>query len=134
METYGNGIMGSFNRKVGTAIVTITGRGNFTGRRVLNFDILPPKTAIAKLTAGKGQITVNWKKASGVGGYQVSYSLKSDFSDETRKNVKGASKKSLVLKNLQSAKTYYVRIRTYKGVNGKYYYSAWSKAKKIKTK
>ena len=122
------------NRKVGTAIVTITGKGNFTGRRVLNFDILPPKTAIAKLTAGKGQITVNWKKASGVGGYQVSYSLKSDFSDETKKNVKGASKKSLVLKNLQSSKIYYVRVRTYKGVNGKYYYSDWSKAKKVTTK
>ena len=122
------------NKKVGKAKVTITGRGNFTGRQVIYFNIIPPKTAISKLTAGKGQITVNWKKGSGITGYQVAYSLKSDFSTQAKKNVKGASKKSLVIKNLKSQKTYYVRIRTYKTVDGKNYYSSWSKAKKVTTK
>ena len=122
------------NKKVGKAKVTITGMGNFTGRQVIYFNIIPPKTAISKLTAGKGQITVNWKKGSGITGYQVAYSLKSDFSTQAKKNVKGASKKSLVIKNLKSQKTYYVRIRTYKTVDGKNYYSLWSKAKKVTTK
>ena len=31
-------------------------------------------------------------------------------------------------------KKYYVRIRTYKKVSGKNYYSAWSKSKTVKTK
>ena len=122
------------NKKVGKAKVTITGMGNFTGRQVIYFTIVPKKTAISKLTAGKGQITVNWQKGSGITGYQVAYSLKSDFSTQTKKNVKGVSKKSLVIKNLESQKTYYVRIRTYKTVDGKNYYSSWSKAKKVTTK
>ncbi len=122
------------NKKVGKAKVTITGMGNFTGRQVIYFTIVPQKTAISKLTAGKGQITVNWQKGSGITGYQVAYSLKSDFSTQTKKNVKGSSKKSLVIKNLESKKTYYVRIRTYKTVDGKNYYSSWSKAKKVTTK
>ena len=48
--------------------------------------------------------------------------------------VKGVKTVRKVLKNLTSGKTYYVRIRTYKTVNDKKYYSAWSKALYKKTK
>ena len=39
-----------------------------------------------------------------------------------------------VLKKLTAGKTYYVRIRAYKTVKGKKYYSAWSKVKDAKVK
>ena len=39
-----------------------------------------------------------------------------------------------VLKNLKSGKKYYVRIRGYKKVNGKDYYSTWSKVKSANVK
>lgn len=122
------------NRTMGTATVTVTGMGNFTGSRRFAFKILPRATAISKLTAGKGKVTVSWKKISGVTGYQVAYSLKSDFSSQVKKNVKGANKKSLTLKGLKSNKIYYFRIRTYRIVNGKYYCSPWSRAKKTRVK
>lgn len=38
------------------------------------------------------------------------------------------------IKSLKAKKTYYVRVRTYKNVDGKKYYSAWSSAKSKKTK
>ena len=38
------------------------------------------------------------------------------------------------LKNLKQGKVYYIRIRTYKTVGGKKYYSEWSTAKKKKLK
>ena len=38
------------------------------------------------------------------------------------------------IKNLKSKQKYYVQIRTYKTVNGKPYYSEWSKAKTFTTK
>lgn len=125
----------SNNKKVGKATVTITGKGNFKGKLKANFNIVPKKTAISKLTTpSAGQITVNWKKGSGITGYQVAYSLKKDFSNQTQNTVKGAGNTSLTLKNLGSGKTYYVRVRTYKTVNGTDYYSAWSATKSIKTK
>ena len=38
------------------------------------------------------------------------------------------------VKKLKAKKKYYVRIRTYKTVNGKKVYSSWSKVKSVKTK
>lgn len=38
------------------------------------------------------------------------------------------------VKKLKSKKKYYVRVRTYKKVNGKKIYSSWSKVKSVKTK
>ena len=123
------------NKNIGRATVTITGKGNFKGKRKIAFNILPNKTAISKLTSpAAGQIAVTWKKGSGITGYQVAYSLKKDFSDQAKKTVKGAGKTSLTFNGLSSRKTYYVRVRTYKVVGDKKYFSTWSKIKYIKTK
>ena len=45
-----------------------------------------------------------------------------------------AGETSATIKKLKSKKKYYVRMRTYKVVNGKKVYSAWSKAKSVKVK
>ena len=47
--------------------------------------------------------------------------------------VKKSSKKATV-KKLSKGKKYYVRIRTYKTVNGKKIYSDWSAVKSVKVK
>lgn len=90
------------------------------------------KPAISKLTKGKKQIKVSWKKVSGVTGYQIQYSTSKKFTKKTTKTVKvkGYKKTSATVKKLKSKKTYYVRIRTYKGKS----YSSWSKVKSVKTK
>ncbi|MCD7715202.1 MAG: fibronectin type III domain-containing protein, partial [Lachnospiraceae bacterium] len=83
------------------------------------------------------KLAVKWKKKSNVSGYQIQYSTKSSFASGSAtktKKVSGASKKSCTLSSLKKGKTYYVRIRTYKTVNGKTYYSAWSAKKKVKIK
>jgi len=49
----------------------------------------------------------------------------------TISKAKTVSKK---INRLKAKKKYYVQNRTYKTVNGQKYYSAWSKAKTIKTK
>ena len=48
--------------------------------------------------------------------------------------VKGYSKTSKKITNLKGGKKYYVRVRTYKTVNGTKYYSPWSKTKTVTTK
>ena len=54
------------------------------------------------------------------------------------RSIKGAKKKTskqaeLTISGLKSQKLYYVRVRTYKKVNGKTQYSAWSVTKNITT-
>ena len=55
--------------------------------------------------------------------------------DTAAEQVNVAKPKSVSPKTIKAAKKkYYVRIRTYKIVNGKKVYSSWSKVKSVKTK
>jgi len=120
--------------QVGTASVTITGKGAYSGSITKTFRILPKGTRITGLTKGRKQASVKWKKQSKqTDGYEIQYSTKKDFSKAVRtKRITGRKKTSAVIKKLKAKKTYYVRIRTWKKVNGERYYSLWSSAKKVK--
>lgn len=92
----------------------------------------------AKLTSAKNskskKAAIKWKKASKINGYEVQYSTSKNFKKATTKKVKSASKKEYTISKLKKGKTYYIRLRTYKTVNKKNFYSAWSSAKKLKIK
>ena len=98
--------------------------------------VAKPKSAkIKKVKSAKKAIAVEWKKVSGVKGYQVQVATDKKF----KKNKKTATVKKqkttkVTIKKLKAKKKYYVRIRTYKTVNGKKVYSSWSKVKTVKTK
>lgn len=120
---------------VGKYKVTIKFKGNYSGTKTLYFKINPPKTSVKKLTAGKGSVKVYAaKKSTQISGYKVQYSTSADFSSYKTKTVSGSENNVITLKNLSSKKVYYVRVRTYKIVNGERYYSGWSSYKRIKTK
>lgn len=125
------------NKKVGTASVVVAGKGNYKGRVKKTFTIVPKKTSISgKITAKKKAFTVKWKKQTeSTTGYQIQYSTSEAFRTSRAWSVfKKASVAKLTVKNLKPKKKYYVRIRTYKTVNGKKYYSGWSKVRRTKTK
>ena len=124
----------SHNKALGNATIAITGKGNFTGTRKVSFRIVLKPTALSKLTPGKGQITVTWKKGSLNKGYEIAYGTDPDFIYAQTKTIGNVRTTKATLKNLQSNTTYYVRIRTFRKASGNTYYSAWSKAKKVKTK
>ncbi len=125
----------SNNKQVGTAKVKITFKGDYSGSKTLKFQILPKKTAIQKLTAGTKAFKATWKQISSGDGYQLQYSTNKSFSKNVKTiTIKDASVTARTVKNLQSGKTYYVRIRTLQVVDSKTYCAAWSKAVKVKTK
>lgn len=95
-----------------------------------------PATSITSLSAKDNGFTVKWKKKTKITGYQIQYSTSSKFSMKNTKTVKikKAKTASKKITDLKSSKKYYVRIRTYKIVNKKTYYSSWSKKKNVTTK
>ena len=97
--------------------------------------VKPKKTSIKKLSKGKKKFTVTWAKVSGVKGYQIQYSSDKKLK-KNNKSVTVTKQKTTkaTVKKLKSKKRYYVRVRTYKTVNGKKIYSSWSKVKSVKTK
>lgn len=123
------------NKNVGQATVTVTFKGNYKGTIKKTFDIVPKGTSISKITAKKKGFDLKWKKqAAQTTGYEIQYSTSSKFKGaKTVKNIK-AKTTSKNISRLSANKRYYVRIRTYKTVKGKKYYSDWSKSRNIKTK
>lgn len=90
--------------------------------------------AVSKLTNESGKkMKVTWAKKSGVTGYEIQYSTKSDFSSGNKTvAVTSASTVSKTITGLTKGKTYYVRIRTYKTVSDVKYPSGWSGKKSVK--
>ena len=121
----------------GKATITVTAKATSTySKSVKKITVygVPKKPEMKKLTAGKKKFTVQWKKDKKADGYQVQYSTDKKF----KKNVKSVnvSKKSTkaTVKKLKKRKTYRVRVRSYKKINGKKYYSGWGKVKSVKVK
>ena len=94
----------------------------------------PAKTKVQKISTGKKSITAQWKKVAGVSAYQVQIATNKKFS-KNKKTFKVSKKSTKVkIKKLKAKKVYYVRVRSYKTVNGKKVYSKWSTVRKVKTK
>ena len=95
----------------------------------------PKKTKIKKVKAAKKALAVTWKKVSGVKGYQVQVATDKKFKKNKKTvTIKKQKTTKTTVKKLKAKKKYYVRVRTYKTVNGKKVYSSWSSAKSVKTK
>ncbi len=125
----------SNNKKVGTATVKVTGMGDYTGTTKVTFKIVPKGTTISELTAKSKGFTVKVKaQKTQTTGYQIQYSTSSSFKSAKKVNWKVTTSVSKKVTGLKSKKTYYVRVRTYKTVSSKTYYSSWSAKKKVKTK
>ena len=136
----GNKKVATVNSKgkvTGKATITVTAKATSTySKSVKKITVygVPKKPEMKKLTAGKKKFTVQWKKDKKADGYQVQYSTDKKF----KKNVKSVnvSKKSTkaTVKKLKKGKTYWVRMHSYKKINGKKYYSGWGKVKSVKVR
>ena len=130
----------SGRKSVGKYAVKVTvNNANYKGTKTVYFKINPAGAAISKVTSAKKAFTVKWKKPSStyrkqMTGYQIRYSTSSKMTKAKTVTVKSTTATSKKISKLNSKKTYYVQLRTYKKIGSSYYYSNWSKAKKVKTK
>lgn len=78
------------------------------------------------------KVVVTWKKADGAKFYQIQYALDKKFKKKCKKT--STKKTSVTLKKLQKKKTYFIRVRACKIVNGSKVYGKWSGSSKVKIK
>ena len=96
--------------------------------------IIPKKPAVKVLTSPKsGQVKAKLKKVKGVSGYQIKLSTNGKFTKKTTKTV-NTGKLGKTIGGLKAGSTYYVKVRSYKTVKGKKYYSKYSAVKTVKVK
>jgi surface protein len=125
------------NTEAGKATVSIRFMDKYSGTITKTFTIVPKATTLSKVTSSKTKtLAVTWaKQATQTTGYEIQYTTDSKFKKNLATvTVESAKTTDKTIENLSANTKYYVRIRTYKTVDGKKYYSAWSKAKSAKTK
>ncbi|MCM1106791.1 MAG: DUF6273 domain-containing protein [Blautia sp.] len=114
-----------------TSVWTYAGRVTPDGKTVKEKTVTKlsrPTIKSAKNTSGTTVKVTLSKKVADATGYQVQYSLKSNFKSAKSKKFTGTS---VNLTKLQKKK-YYIRVRAYCKQNGKTIYSSWSKTKTVK--
>lgn len=101
-------------------------------KKTIKITVKPKKSTITSLASKKKtQMVLKWKKDSKASGYEIVYS----YNGKSKKvDVKKNGTTSATIKRLKSKKTYSVKIRAYKKVDGKKIYGDYSKVKKIKVK
>lgn len=121
----------------GAATITITAsatKNRKTAKKNITVTVNPSGTSLTKCTnIKKRKADIRWKKNSYVTGYEIQYCTSKTFKRGVKKKViTKSSTTKYTAAGLASKKTYYVRIRTYKTVRGKKYYSSWSRLKAVK--
>lgn len=122
---------------IGRAVITISSAatGNYkTASRKITVTVNPAKVKLTTVKAVRGKkASIRWKKNSLAGGYQIQYCTSRKFG-KGKKTVKtvGAKKTTKMLSKLKKGRKYYIRVRCYKKVSKKIYYSGWSNVKMVK--
>ena len=117
--------------------VSVAENQNYKGKKIeVMIRVCPVKPKISSIKSLKGRkAIVNWKKDKSGTGYQIEYATNKKFKKGVKKAIINKSRAtSYTLRKLKIKKKYYVRMRTYKTVKGKKYYSKWSKVKNVTVK
>ncbi|MDO5139539.1 MAG: fibronectin type III domain-containing protein, partial [Oscillospiraceae bacterium] len=113
-------------------IIPRASTGNGPAKSLTTYRVSRPSISSVNNTAA-GKITVKWGKNAKGTGYQIQYCTDKTFNTGNKSvSIKSASTISKVIGSLTKGKTYYVRIRTYKTVGSKKYFSGWSAVKTVK--
>ena len=97
------------NTKVGTATITVTGKGSYSGKITKSFYIVPKQVTVIKKTGQTDtKISLSWSKVTGATHYQV-YRYVS--SSKSWKHLGTVAKTSCNIPNLSAATSYKFKIR-----------------------
>lgn len=92
------------------------------------------KPSFSVSSPSKKKAKATWKKVSGASGYYVQFASNSSFTKSLKKYMVGSGTLSKTISSVPSGKYQYVRVSSYKTINGKRVYSKWSSAKRVKVK
>ena len=102
-------------------------------RKVALYTPVAPTLKSVKSTKARTAV-ITWKKNKKATGYEIYMSTKKASGYKKITTVKSWKKVTYTKKKLKKNKKYYFKVRAYKTVEGKKYYSAYSKVKAVKVK
>ena len=123
-------------KTVGVHKVKVKFKTRYSGSKTVKVTVMPKGVAVKEIKREKTALVVRWKPltAKKVDGYEISVTRVNDESDTQTVTLKSANNKNKKIKGLKSGSYYYVKIRTYKTVDGENIYSEWSEPLSAVTK
>lgn len=119
------------NTKKGTAVITLKGKGYYTGSVDVAFQIIPKEKlaapVISSIGSKKSVVTLKWKKVSKASGYEIYRATEKKGTYLLQKTLTKKSKVTYKDKKLVKGKKYYYKIRAYKITEDQKQYSAYAK-------
>lgn len=119
------------NRGTGSYTFSIdyTQKGS-TSPNTSNVTVKQAKINSVRNSARKS-MTVKWGRVSGASGYELWYSTNAGFKKGIVKKRSSSFVTSKTYSGLKKARTYYVKVRAYKNVNGAMKYGKWSSKRSV---
>ena len=117
----------------GSYTVTITFKGNYSGKKTLTFTIAP-KAPTLKATAAKKSAKLSWNKQTGATGYNVYMATSKNGKYKKIATVKGNRNVKFTKTGLTKGKTYYFKVAAYTTSGKKKINGAYSSVKSVKVK
>lgn len=103
--------------------------------KTVTVKVVPKAVALKSVSSPSAKLMkISWKKNKDATGYEVYLSKRRDFKKWTIRRTYKKRILSQTLRNCESKKTYYVKVRAYKKVGKTKYYGEWGKVKKVKIK
>ena len=119
------------NKKVGTASVTITGKGNYSGKQTVKFTITPKAVSGFTVTRGTSRNALKWNAVTGATGYEIEidkYTSSDGYWFSYDKTVTKTSKKAAYNHKISANRyvAFSYRVRPFVKVNGVKIYGEWT--------
>lgn len=73
-----------------------------------------------------GTVVLTWSRNGAAGGYEIQYSTNKDFKNCQKKMIGKSTTGTTEIRGLKSGKTWYFRIRSFKGTGTSQSFSGWS--------
>ena len=118
--------------EIGLYMLTIKGKGRFTGSVRIPFYVVPKASEYARLLGCDKRAAKEWKLLKNIEGYQIEYSQSKDFSDGKKAKIREPKDLEKALRKLKPGKKYHLRVRLFARVKKKNHYSDWSKVGTVK--
>ncbi|MBQ8410824.1 MAG: fibronectin type III domain-containing protein [Ruminiclostridium sp.] len=113
------------NKEIGTATITVKGKGNYTGTKTITFKIVPKKTTLKVTKSSDTKAKFSWTAVDGAEKYQIYYS---ENGGKYKKLATVSGEKTSYTSSKLDFKnnTYKFKIRSYGVKDDTKYYSSYS--------
>lgn len=119
------------NMAKGTAVITVKGKGYYTGKTTVSFQIVPKEKLAAPVVSSihseNGVVTLTWKKNTKASGYEIYRAEGKSGTYTLKKTITKNTKVTYSDKNLKKGTKYYYRIRAYKLTDSGKQYGTYAK-------